>query len=398
MLPSILRLGFLLLLTSSATLALYRRNAITDPARLWADGTVPYTFHSGIDAYRRVHVLAGMKQVMSSTYSGENPCVQFVPRTTEADYIEIQFAGEEETSGAHVGRGGGKQIVTIPRHVTQDTIVLSLMFVLGIYTQIERADRDNFVEIDMSNIQASFLRSFGIEDGTDSFEQPFDYNSVVMYMPYFGAINTSLPTIKTIDEGFTIGQAVSMSNNDVNLVQHIYNCPLDSSHRVDVLGSLVLECHFHLDMCGFTQDDTEHFDWQLMQGSSYTSGTGPFADHSSGSGYYALASAQDHYNHVARLNGPTLPAGVYCVVLWLYAYGDDVGTLQVIQSNSDGAKSLITVEGSTVYDHWYHGSATVDSEESEVNIIIEAQMGRGDLGDFAIDDVYIYKGKCIDWR
>lgn len=394
MLHDIVRLCIHILILCQIGVGQYRRNAITDPARLWPNGVVPYTFHPGIDAYRKVHVLAGMKQVMLSTYTSSGECILFVPRTSEDDYIEIQFS---DNGGAPVGRTGGKQIVEIVPKVTQDVIAQVLMFVLGVYPEVSRADRDNVLEIVQDNINASMAHSFEIHDGTDTFQQAFDYDTVVMYLPYHAAIDPSMPTIKTKYDGFTIGQTLALSTSDVNLVQHIYNCKLDASHRVDILGPLVFECHFHIDMCQFTQDEYDDFDWALFQGPSGTPGTGPSADHSSGSGQYAMAEFRGNYNQVARLNTPTLPAGVYCFVTWLYVYGEDIGELKIIQSNAEGDKLLISIKEATPRNMWYHGSATVDSSNGPVTISIEAVMGNGDLGDIAIDDVYIYKGKCIDW-
>lgn len=374
--------------------AFHRRNAITDPARLWPNGQIPYTFHEQIDAYRKVHMLAGMKQVMLSTYSNEQPCISFVPRTSESDYIEIQFV--EGASGSGIGRIGGKQILTVNHDVTQDAIVRGLMFIIGVHPEVARPDRGNVLEIVTSNIDSTAMKNFRIEQNTDTFRQPFDYDTVVMYGPYSFAIDPSMPTIKTKYDGFTIGQAVSMSSNDVTLIQHVYKCSLDSSHRVDILGPLLFECHFHQDLCQFHQDNTDDFDWVLREGPTATFGTGPNADHSSGSGSYGLATASGHHNMVARLITPTLPAGTYCFVLWVYAFGNDIGQLRVIQHDAQADKAIITVRA-TPHNMWYHGSATVESPNSPVSLKVEATIGNGDKGDIAVDDIYIYKGKCIDW-
>lgn len=375
--------------------ALYSRNAVTNPARLWPNGKIPYTFHGQIDAYRKVHMLAAMKQVMLSTFSNETPCISFVPRTSEADYIEIQFAGLGG-SGSNVGRTGGKQTLSVSSSPTHDELVRGLMFIIGVHPEVARPDRDNILEIVTSNIDSAFLGSFRIEQDTDTFRQPFDYDTVVMYGPYSFAIDPSTPSIKTKYDGFTIGQSISMSSGDVTLVQHVYKCSLDSSHRVDVLGPLQFECHFHFDLCQFKQDTQDDFDWVLREGPTATTGTGPNADHSSGSGSYGLAIASGHHNQVARLTTPNLPAGTYCFVLWLHAYGNDVGQLRVLQRTVDGEKTLMGVSKTPV-NQWYHGSATVTSPHSQVSVILEAHIGNGDMGDIAVDDIYIYNGKCIDW-
>jgi len=372
-----------------------RRNAVTDPARLWPNGNVPYTFHPGIDAYHKVHLLAAMKQLTLSVYSNHKACVYFVPRSTEADYAEFQFTAVNENGGSVIGRAGGKQTVTIHPEITQDSILMSLMFLLGINPEVARTDRDNVLTIVQSNINASFVHDFTIETNTDTFKQQFDYNSVVMYPPYFGAINRSMPTIMTKQDGFTIGQVVALSIADVNLVQHIYHCPLDASHRIDLLGPLVFECHFHTDVCNLNQDEEDDFDWSYQTGPSPTAGTGPNADHSSGSGGYALASAIGHHSQIARLKTPSYSAGTYCFVFWLYVYGPDVGTVRIIQTDNVGDKAVIGVNVQPI-SQWYHTSTTIVAK-SQFYLSIEAFMGNGDQGDIAVDDVYIYNGQCIDW-
>lgn len=386
---------FALIFTGCCQSTLFSRNAITNPARLWPSGKIPYTFHGQIDAYRKVHMLAAMKQIMLSTFSNETPCITFVPRTSESDYIEIQFAGLGN-SGSSIGRVGGKQPLSVSSSPTHDELVRGLMFVIGVHPEVARPDRDNILDIVTSNVDPAFLGNFRIEPDTDSFRQPFDYDTVVMYGPYAFAIDPSKPTIKTKYDGFTIGQSVSMSSGDVTLIQHVYKCAIDSSHRVDVLGPLLFECHFHVDLCQFKQDTQDNFDWILREGATSAIGTGPSADHSSGTGSYGLAVASGHHNQVARLITPNLPAGTYCFVLWLHAYGSDIGSLRVLQRTVDGDKAIIGVTQTPV-NQWYHSSATVTSPHSQVSVIIEANIGNGDKGDIAIDDIYIYSGKCIDW-
>lgn len=371
------------------------RNAVTDPARLWPNGVIPYTFHSGIDAYRKVHVLAGMKQVMLSTYADGNPCITFVPRTNENDYVTFQFV-DVGNPGSKIGRSGGQQFVSIQRSITQSNIAQALMFVIGLFPEVSLTSRDNFLSVDYGNIDPASTKNFLIRNATDNFQQPFDYETVVMYLPYFAAINKSLPTITTLYPGYTIGQSISLSNGDINLVQHVYSCPLDASHRVDILGPLLLECHFHEDFCQLVQDNQDNFDWVLMDGPTGSIGSGPMADHSSGSGRYALVQAANHNSQIAKLVAPTLPPGTYCIVLWVHAYGNDVGQLRVIQTNSDGDKVIFGL-GAQPVSQWYHGSGTIVSPNSQVSVSIEAFMGTGTQGDIAIDDVYIYNGKCIDW-
>lgn len=43
-------------------------------------------------------------------------------------------------------------------------------------------------------------------------------------------------------------------------------------------------CDFQQDLCSYTQDKTDDFDWTRLKGKTPTSGTGPLTDHTLGTG------------------------------------------------------------------------------------------------------------------
>lgn len=43
-------------------------------------------------------------------------------------------------------------------------------------------------------------------------------------------------------------------------------------------------CNFENGYCGWTQDKTDDFDWMRHANTTGTAGTGPYADHTTGSG------------------------------------------------------------------------------------------------------------------
>ena len=45
-----------------------------------------------------------------------------------------------------------------------------------------------------------------------------------------------------------------------------------------------INCNFERDLCTWTQDKTDKFDWTRKLGSTASSGTGPSADHTTGTG------------------------------------------------------------------------------------------------------------------
>jgi hypothetical protein len=157
-----------------------------------------------------------------------------------------------------------------------------------------------------------------------------------------------------------------------------------------------LVCHFHTDICTFTQDQQDDFDWVVQAGPTPVYGTGPSADYSSGSGKFALAQASGHHNQVARLISPQFPAGQYCFRMNLHMFGSDIETLKVSAMVSSGQSSDLLNQKGALDNSWYHIYTDINSKEA-FNIQITATMGDGDRGDIGVDDVYMYNGQCIEW-
>ncbi|XP_019631238.1 PREDICTED: MAM and LDL-receptor class A domain-containing protein 1-like [Branchiostoma belcheri] len=89
-------------------------------------------------------------------------------------------------------------------------------------------------------------------------------------------------------------------------------------------------CDFDSDLCGYTQDTADDFDWARDSGGTRTGLTGPTVDHTTGtrSGHYMYieASGPDQ-GHTARLISPSYsrnPDG-QCLLFWTHMYGDKPG-------------------------------------------------------------------------
>ncbi|XP_046571399.1 MAM and LDL-receptor class A domain-containing protein 1-like [Haliotis rubra] len=96
------------------------------------------------------------------------------------------------------------------------------------------------------------------------------------------------------------------------------------------------KCNFEAsNLCGFSQDHSDKFDWSRTTGSTSSRGTGPSSDHTYGTrlGHYMYieTSSPRRPNDVARLNsfiltGPTSPT---CFTFWYHMYGSSIGSLNV---------------------------------------------------------------------
>jgi len=374
-----------------------KRNIFTDPQALWPNGQVPFEFDDNIPAFARVELMAAMQEIEMSTYSGGRPCIMYVPHTNENDYIHIAWTSATHGSTS-IGRAGGRQDMTVNTAGGRghDDNLNILLTAVGMIPEAMRSDRNNYLTIDIGNAVSTdpFRVLTGV--GTSDFGQPFDYNSVVLDGPYQYAKDPAFPVTTAKQANQVMGQAITLSNGDVTLLQHAYHCAVDASNNIDLLGTIPFVCHFHTDLCSFIQDSTDNFDWAALTGPTQTQGTGPNADYSSGSGKFALAEARNHHGQMARIQTPDLQPGSYCLRANIHMFGADTGRLLVSANHTSGGVPISDLSGSLPLNSWYHIYLNINSKVV-FNIQFAAFIGNGDVGDIALDDVIIYNGHCIEW-
>ncbi|XP_043191651.1 MAM and LDL-receptor class A domain-containing protein 1-like [Amphibalanus amphitrite] len=159
-------------------------------------------------------------------------------------------------------------------------------------------------------------------------------------------------------------------------------------------------CTFDGGACGWTQDDSDDFQWELSRG-SLSRDTGPRADHGSElfgstSGGYMFASSAfpRRPGDRARLLSPQLSAGQpRCFRFWLYLFGPGVGTLRVLLLAGDRRQELWRLSG-PAGQQWHQGLVTVSAEAGTFRLALEAELGTERLGDIAVDDVSLESGIC----
>ncbi|XP_064611242.1 uncharacterized protein LOC135475322 isoform X2 [Liolophura sinensis] len=203
-----------------------RRNALSNTVGTWPSGKVPYVIDPrSYDA----HEMALLKSAFSDIT--EQTCVQFVPRTTEEDYIYIN--NTQQGCYSYVGRIGGQQVLSLStRCIDQSsigTIQHELLHALGFYHEQSRYDRDDWIEINMENIREEHRINFEKipQEMMEVNGLPYDYNSLMHYPLNAFAIDESVPTIITRRETkATIGQRRGPSTNDYLEINRLYNCQL----------------------------------------------------------------------------------------------------------------------------------------------------------------------------
>ncbi|EFO98148.1 CRE-NAS-13 protein [Caenorhabditis remanei] len=196
-----------------------QRNAVRQTYLKWEQARIPYTISSQYSSYSRTKIAEAIEEYRKKT------CIDFSPKSAgDLDYIHIV---PDDGCYSLVGRIGGKQPVSLGDGCIQKGIIIhELMHAVGFFHEQSRADRDEFVKINWSNVEA------GLQDQFDKYSlnmidhlgTKYDYGSVMHYAPTAFSKNGK-PTIEPIEKNVEIGQRAGFSENDIYKINMLYNCP-----------------------------------------------------------------------------------------------------------------------------------------------------------------------------
>ncbi|XP_035827621.1 MAM and LDL-receptor class A domain-containing protein 1-like [Aplysia californica] len=159
-------------------------------------------------------------------------------------------------------------------------------------------------------------------------------------------------------------------------------------------------CDFENDLCGFSQDLYDDFDWTRKAGSTDSVGTGPSSDHTYGTsiGHYIYieASSPRRPGEKARILSPVYPAtDGRCLRYWYHMYGQSIDTLAIYLRNHEAQEIDLDSKSGNLGDQWNYGQIDLQSISS-FQIIFEATVGTTDFSDIAIDDIELTDSPCLD--
>ncbi|XP_066995484.2 MAM and LDL-receptor class A domain-containing protein 1 [Anabrus simplex] len=163
-------------------------------------------------------------------------------------------------------------------------------------------------------------------------------------------------------------------------------------------------CTFEGGLCGWTNDEDDDFDWSLGRG-SHNPSTGPATDRTSfkhggmeGGYAYIDSSYPRRPGDVARLSSmefnPTGPDEPLCLRFWTHMYGNGIGTLSVLLSDTrEGHEKYIWSLSGEAGNAWYQAEVPVSSPNA-FRIVFMGKVGKNNLGDIALDDLSLTTGSC----
>ncbi|OWA54490.1 putative Acidic mammalian chitinase [Hypsibius exemplaris] len=205
-------------------------NAVMDENLRWISRTVPFAFSSTFESTERDKmelVRTAMDVFEKST------CLKFVQRTNEIQYI--QFHADPNRCYSNYGkqiRGTkiGLSIINCFTNATSGIAQHEIMHALGFFHEQSRMDRDQYVDINWSNIRKKDWDQFKIYEST-AFNETYDFGSLLHYGMYDFAIEPHVWTIRPKDKykDKVIGQRNGLSEIDIRKLNKMYPCPAPST-------------------------------------------------------------------------------------------------------------------------------------------------------------------------
>ncbi|XP_066105349.1 epidermal growth factor-like protein 6 isoform X1 [Saccopteryx bilineata] len=155
-------------------------------------------------------------------------------------------------------------------------------------------------------------------------------------------------------------------------------------HKADL--NISVDCSFHGGVCDWRQDVEDDFDWSAADGDNAI-------------GYYmAVLGLAGHEKDVGRLNLllPDLQfQSNFCLLFHYRLAGEKVGKLRVFVNNSNNP--LAWEETRSEDERWKMGKIQLHQGiDTTKSITFEAERGKGQSGEIAVDGVLLVSGFCPD--
>lgn len=181
---------------------------------LWPGGVVPYVIPEGFpNASRLTDAIAHIE--------ANTDGIEFVPRTTQSDYIE--FLEHTTRCRSPIGRIGGVQYVQLASGCHKGKVIHELLHALGMYHEHARCDRDSYVTIQSDYIEAGKSGNFAKHCDFATDYHSYAEGSVMHYGPLTFSSDDIHPTIvskRGLDS--EMGQRTGMGSTDKATINTLY--------------------------------------------------------------------------------------------------------------------------------------------------------------------------------
>lgn len=160
-------------------------------------------------------------------------------------------------------------------------------------------------------------------------------------------------------------------------------------------------CDFENGYCTWQNAPGADFEWELKNGVTPTTNTGPQFDHTTGDSFgtflFIEASNPAKTGYRAWLESslfPPTPSFGLCFEFWYHMYGKDMGTLNFYANATDSNHTTILwSQSGDKGDQWRYGRINIKSQTS-FRMLVEGVRGDGYYSDIALDDFEFIERQC----
>eukprot|EP00794_Sanderia_malayensis_P016171 gene16171-17794_t len=405
----------------------------------WPSRTIPYeVVHIGLE-----ELTMKVEHVQSELM--ENVCLNFRPKV-DHDLNWIVFY---DGYGCHSDFGKKSLISRSPTFISigkgcqRDSVIMHLLLhALGILHEQNRMDRDNYINIQLQNIQRDYSSLFEkhLYRTIDNQTHPYDYQSIMHFSKSAFGKNDDDPTMLAKENKALVLGSRTLSQLDIKKVNKLFACPesrwqewgtwslcskpCDVGYRKRIRTCLngANKCigkPSELGVCRDAKclpglvDTTFEDDWGIWKPRSgnlcnwrrgRTRGnqqlTGPQEDHTTGLGRFAQVQYGEHCQPgteaTMRTNKFRPIHRETCLSFFYYLDGKDAGSLEVLLKDITSAKPTLiwTRQGGDQGSGWHPGAVTIPYMPVSFKLYMIATIGKSNQSDVSVDDIFIDIGKC----
>uniref|UniRef100_A0A914DL40 Zinc metalloproteinase n=1 Tax=Acrobeloides nanus TaxID=290746 RepID=A0A914DL40_9BILA len=201
-----------------------KRQAIIKQYR-WNSTTVPFFFDPSFPTYMTDYVRQSLGIWEQQT------CLKFVENQTTPN-AKIRFFSDASCYSYVGTQSSGNSTHDVSLNSACDDmgqIIHEIGHAIGLFHEQSRYDRDNFIQLDLSNIPEYYLAAAYSKETpqiNDNLGIEYDYGSIMQYPDYAYGIDTSRPTMIALEayHQHTMGQQVAPSFYDYKSINLLYEC------------------------------------------------------------------------------------------------------------------------------------------------------------------------------
>ena len=148
--------------------------------------------------------------------------IQFVPRTTQTDYVAFSLSGSGTLIScfAVLGRNGGRQTIGGSRSCPLGFLLHEMGHAVGLWHEQQRVDYQQWLTVFHDRVEPAYVSQLALpSDQRDV--GAYDFRSIMHYPP-FNVSKEALPWVDSIPPGIEFGRQSSFSQGDIDTIRRLY--------------------------------------------------------------------------------------------------------------------------------------------------------------------------------